>query len=632
MTIEQENLELQIKTYNSNYRAGTPLCTDEAYDKLVEELSVKFPKSELLKKGVIESEPTTRKQRLPIPMFSLNKVKSLEEIKKWVKSKGLKDSDLVVITPKLDGISLVLNEETGDCFTRGDGEYGQESYKHFLLMRVSTSENNEHTFGEAIMSKKNFEQYKDKFANPRNMVAGLFNHKTPNKSLKDVHYIRYGSTAGGSKISQLLLLNKIDKNCKIDYISCFINKITEELLNELYSIWGEEYQIDGLVIEFNSSKIRNLLGREENMNPAYAVAYKNPEWSSSAVVKVTGITWQVSKQGKLKPVIQIEPTEIGGVTITNVTGYNAKYIFDNNIAYLSYIKIVRSGDVIPKHINTENFDLNQVTDLADELIECPCCGHITKWDETYTELVCTNSDCKDMKIAKLVHFFTTIGVEEFGEPSIKKLYDLGVETIPLFLNLHEDALSEVEGWGYKSANKLLSQFKQLKEVGVPLARLLHSLSLGEGKIGEKTYQLILDNKILGFLPINKHSIELLNHLISIDGVAEITAKEFINNMIEFRNLYEDNLPIKISNVQSPKQIPTGDKMSGHKVCFTGFRDKELEKFVVDNGGEVVSGVSSKTTVLVVKDINSGSSKLVKANELGIMILERSGFVKYFNIL
>ena len=169
---EQENLELQIRTYDANYRAGTPICTDEAYDRLVEELAQKFPDSALLKKGVIEQkQKESRKQKLPIPMFSLNKVKSLDEIKQLLKSNNISDDELLVITPKYDGISLVVNESEDKAWTRGDGEVGQTSDNHFAKMNDKHCGLDLFSFGEAIMSKSNFQKHKDKYANARNMVA-----------------------------------------------------------------------------------------------------------------------------------------------------------------------------------------------------------------------------------------------------------------------------------------------------------------------------------------------------------------------------------------------------------------------------------------------------------------------------
>lgn len=615
----QTVLEQVIISYNELYRNGKPTISDEEYDKLVEELEEKFPTSNLLKKGVVKQK-VSRKEPLPIPMFSLNKLKSVEEIQQWLKSINC-ENEMIVITPKYDGISLVVEESNDKCWTRGDGEVGQKSDLHFSNLNDKHCGTDLISFGEAIMSKKNFKKYKDKFANPRNMVAGLFNRDQAGEELKDVHYIRYGMSPDIDKITQIGRLNHINEvDCK--YLILNANEFfkidsekLEESLTALYNDWGSEYQIDGLVIDINSGPKREELGREENMNPKYARAIKLPKWSQEAIVKVKNIQWQVSKQGKLKPVIEIEPTELAGVTISNVTGYNAKYIFDNNIAEQSTIKIIRSGDVIPKHIETYIFNEDQVNFLSDTISECPSCGESTKWDETMTELVCTNPECKEMKIMKLVHFFSTMEIEDFGEPSIRKLYDEAhFETIESILRANEYTLTDISGWGEKSTNKLLSQFKKLREEGVPFAKLLHALDVFEGKIGEKTVQNIFDE-------VQWINIKKIDDLLKVNGVAEIVAKTFITGLTKFQSEYELTLPVNISYFKTPKQEVVGNRFEGMKICFTGCRPtKEQEQEIQSQGGEIVSGVSNKTTHLVVKDSSSTSSKMQKAKSLGVTII------------
>lgn len=626
---EQEQLEFRIEKYNEFYRSGEPRISDEEYDKLVEELAEKFPNSVLLKKGVIEQK-ISRKQKLPTYMGSLNKCKSIQEIKQWLKSNNIPEGELLVITPKYDGISLVVDEANKNAWTRGDGEYGQESKQHFSKLRGSNCDHVEAlTFGEAIMSRENFQKHKDKYANPRNMVAGLFNRDVTVDELEDVDYIRYGSDADNlSKSMQLQALNELN-NVKVLSYQCDINWITEEKLDKIYKDWSKDYQIDGLVIDINSTELRNELGREENMNPRYARAYKNPKWSREAEVKVTGLTWQVSKQGKLKPVIQIEPTEVGGVIIENVTGYNAKYVIDNNIATDSVIKIIRSGDVIPKHIETISFIQSNVEDMVDEIVSCPSCGEQTKWDETFTELVCINPECEDKKIAKLVHFFKTLEIEDFGEPSIITFYKNGFDTIDKILNIKQVEIINIDGFGVKSSMILLSQFGKLKTEGVPLAKLLHAVDIFEGKIGEKTVQTIfdefqkLDEMFQNFkdnpIPTKFYSEDLLK----IEGIAEKTAYIFQKGLSWFMQ-YQKEI-VKISYIKSPKPIVIGDKLKGERICFTGCRpSKELEEKILNQSGEVVSGVSKNTTMLVVKDLSSqtlSSSKAQKAKQLNIKIVE-----------
>lgn len=615
--MERKEFENKLIAWDKAYRVGNPLISDYEYDKALSEFYDKYPDSEIFKRGILnQSQQVSRKEKLPIPMYSLDKVKSLDELKKWLKSNNILEDELLVITPKYDGISLVVEESTDKAWTRGDGIEGQRSDKHFSFINDKHCGVDLITFGEVIMPKYNFFKYKGKYANPRNLVAGLFNRDIAGEELNDVVYVRYGLNDDLiHKSVQLGLLNKINE-VNVKFYVCDFNWLSEERLNNLYKEWSEDFQIDGLVIDIEDSNLRRKLGREENLNPKYARAYKNPEWSSGAEVKVLGITWQVSKQGKLKPVINIEPTEVGGVIIENVTGYNASYVFDNNIAEGSFIEIIRSGDVIPKHIKTLSYISDNVEKLIDDSIVCPCCNEQVKWDETFTELVCVNPVCKDKEISKLVHFFQVLEIEEFGEPSIRKIYESGFKTIENILSLDSNKITLIEGFGEKSANNLLKQFKNLKEVGVPLAKLLHALDVFEGVIGEKICQKIFDESI---------DYNNLDEILKIEGVAERTADVFLKGLkiyIDFNKILGSS--IKIKYISSPKILPIGNKYKGLNFCFTGCRPtKELEEEINKEGGSIISGVSKNTTHLIVKDLSDktlSSNKAIKAKELNIVIL------------
>lgn len=605
-------LESEIRLYDEKYRQGDPIVSDAEYDELVEKLRTVHPGSDIFKSGVIPTK-ISRKEKLSFEMASLDKIKSIDEFKKWAKSNDI-ESEYFVITPKFDGISLLVDEQKMACWTRGDGEIGQRSDKHFRTMNNGTVESAiRYTIGEAIMPKGKFTAYSHNYANPRNLVAGLFNRDECGVELADVDYVRYGLSKSTHLDKSEILLEmrrifsnasefKVLKGIDIDYF----------LLEDLYHLWSEKYQIDGLVIELDDADLRNKFGRESNGNPAYAKAYKNPAWSSGADVEVTGVTWQVSKQGKLKPVIQIQPTQVGGVTITNVTGYNAKYVFDNDIARGSVIRIVRSGDVIPKHIETISYSEVEVQNHADEVTVCPSCGQPTAWDYTMTELVCSNEDCEEKQIMKLLHFFNTMDVEDFGEPSIRAFYNAGFKTVESILNMKQIDIISIEGFGSKTSAKLLSQFGKIQN-GVPLAKLMHALDLFDGAIGEKTAQKILDEA---------GGVYEINSLCSIEGVAEKTAAAFIQAFEKFDKIEKSS--IHLSYVATPKVQVTNDTYKDIRVCFTGCRpNKQQLDELIYGGGEMVSGVSSKTTHLVVKDMSEkvlSSNKSQKANKLGIKIV------------
>lgn len=633
-------LEQQIIDYNDEYRGGNPSISDQEFDFLIERLKLEQPNSDLLTKSVLEIPKESRKENLPIKMYSLEKDKSIEEFQKHLSSNNIPNDTVCVISGKLDGISLVADEGYKSCkyaWTRGDGEVGQESTIHFDKMRRTDHNDYRyvHSYGEAIMSKENWVKYflgklsphtGKPYKSARNLVGGLINADDAREELQYVDYIRYGISVDGGvdklaynrdKTEMLGICNSLNA-VTFKFHVCKANEITEELLDELYQKWSEFYQIDGLVIDINDHKLRDELGRERNNNPKYARAIKLPKWGENAITTVLGITWQVSKQGDLCPVINIEPVNIGGATINNVTGYNAKYIFENNIAIGSVIEITRSGDVIPKHLKTISYDGVLVSGMKINLV-CPCCSSKVEWDETATHLQCHNQNCDDMRISKLVHFFKTLEVEEFGEPTIIKVYNRGYKTPLDVLKMRFNDIYSVEGFATKSANNLLKEFDKLKENGTTFAKLIHASDVMSGGCGSKLIQLILNN-INGGDPYNQK----IKTLIEIKGIAEITANQFIIGMERFLDSEYQDLFNYIKVNENNQTDIVGIKFAGYKICFTGVRpSKEQEELIKSQAGEIVSGVSKNTTHLVVKDLSEKtlkSEKSIKAQSLGIEIL------------
>ena len=674
-----ENLSSLIIQANEAYRNGESIMSDSEYDQLIEELAELDPNHKLVTKSVIEKAPTTRKQKLPIPMYSLNKKKSIKEIQDWIKGKNLPDNTILVITPKYDGISLCVNEKKDQAFTRGDGEFGQQSNNHYLSMNGAGNFTDSITFGEAIISKKNWEKYfkgqinpltKKPYSNARNTVGGLLGRDIVVDDLKHVDYVRYGLGSGEGYLNKTEQLELLSPNEEIPHVLCekievedlFHEELLKRILDNFYKEWSTLYQIDGLVLDVNDYALRKQLGREENMNPSYAIAYKNPEWTAYVDVVIEGHILEISKQGKLKGTVIIPKTIIGGVEVTNVTFYNAGFLTDFYLIKGVSISVKRSGDVIPKIVRVEGIDVPQKENFKNQsnyakayqqaseevfesidkddweefcnnLIICPCCEEPVKWDETFTELVCTNSECEEMKVNKIVHFFTTVGVEEFGKPSIKNLYDNGFTTIEKILSMKEKDFEGISGWGKKSIKTTLDEFKKI-EAKIPFARLLHALDLFEGKIGEKTCQTILDNSvedITMFLSLD--CVETLpdwgviEKLKLIDGVSDITAECFCLGMIGFnkRNSLNFDWMVPVSYFESPKKEITSSKYKGFSVCMSGFRDKGLEEQIQLGGGQIVSGVSKNTTHLILKDTSSTSSKTKKAQELGVIIMSINQF-------
>lgn len=633
MLIHQKELEEKIVEANRLYREGNPIMSDKEYDSMKEGLEKYFPDSDILKKSIVEeSVKGDRMEKLPYPMFSLEKVKTVDEIVRWTKDVwGLSSNDRIVITPKYDGISLLVDETTNDCWTRGDGTEGQNSRDHYRYVNHGNPMNKKgcFTFGEAIipigMFLKNVKPLGYKSA--RNAVAGAFNADDFNAQvLGNTAYIRYGiMDSDRDKSMQLAeLYNDYDPYATQYWVTSAgvfdDNKTALTYLNDLFESI-KNFKCDGLVIEVDNKTKREELGRLPNGNPRYAIAYKNPDWQERYTTKVTSIEWSISKDGKSKPVIVFDPVEFDGATVTRCTGYNAKYITDNHICPNAYIVVTRSGDVIPKHLETLKYSIECFEGMCDNMMFCPSCGEPLKWDANLTDLVCVNPNCDEKAVKQLVYFFATLGTEEMQEATVRKLYKGGLSSIESVVNATEKELEKIEGIGKSLSKKLRKQFDSYVDDGVPFARVLTAYNVFGGVIGEKTCQMIFNSLTKDQIDYMFENGEVpLKDLLSIDGIAETTAKAFNDGLKLFFYLCSGT-PVSISFIQEE----TVENDNPESVCFTGFRNKQWEERLVKEGHKVVSGVSKNTTILVTKDKESSSSKVKKAKDLNIPILTPEEF-------
>ena len=372
-------LKEKIVKANEAYRIGQPIMSDKEYDQLVDELQLLSPNDDLLTKVGHQVSDESRKSLLPIEMASMNKIKSVDDIDDWSRLKEIPKSTEVVITPKYDGLSLCVNEMTKEAWTRGDGTYGQKSNAHYKLIgnhlgfdlpSGSHLLKFDFTWGEVMMSKKTFlEKYSNEFANPRNLVAGLLNSKEPSDFLKDTSYIKYGANSAHKFSTKVEILNELNNNqtIKVPFHVCKISDLSEDLLISLFKEYSVDYEIDGLIIEVNDLNLQNQLGRETSSNnPVFARAFKHPSFEQSAETEIIGISWNISKQGYLKPTLHISPVKLDGVTVSNVTGNNARFVKDMGIGVGAKVVVKRSGMVIPiiaDVIQTVEFQMPNVDNI-----------------------------------------------------------------------------------------------------------------------------------------------------------------------------------------------------------------------------------------------------------------------------
>jgi len=600
-----KELVSKIREANEAYRLGNPIMSDPEWDELVEQLSAQDPTNELLQEvGYIASDDS-RKEALPFPMMSMNKVKTPEEIVKWIEKNNLQNEHFI-LTPKYDGNSLCAHEKKMLAWTRGDGTNGQRSHEHFKAFNDKPLNEDIYTYGETIMPRARFnEKYAEDEENPRNTVGGIMNKEDVTEKTKDVDYVRYGLVGKVrnqygevnefyTKKEILDYLNERQMN-KVDYVLAYAEQMTTEFMKELFVRWSQKYEIDGIIVEVDDLGIQEKIGREKNGNPAFARAYKGDFEEVSDGVVVEDIISQISKQGRLSPVIVIPPTRLDGATVTRVTGNNFKFLKENGIGKGSIITVKRSGMVIPKVV--------EVIKAVD--FEMPDVGVPIQWDENGVHLV-TIEETDEQKVMFLTSFFKILGVDNVSEGTCQMLFDAGFDTVKKILSASKSDFEKIDRFGERKAEIVFSEI-QSKMKGVELSKLQHASGCFEN-LGSKKLVLLehLENPSVG-------------EITSIEGFQTISAMSYVDGLKKYKEFIAD-LGDLVTIKKTEAVVATSSDMDGLAFVFSGVRRPDLESEIVLRGGKIASGVSDKISHLVMKAVGSGSSKEQKAESLGKKVI------------
>jgi len=379
---------------------------------------------------------------------------------------------------------------------------------------------------------------------------------------------------------------------------------------------NSHYDIDGIIIS-DDSKVYDA---PASGNPKYSVAFKMMLDEQTQLTTVKRVEWNVTKNKLLKPRVEFEPVKIGGDTIMFATGFNAKFIKDKGIGPGAKIKIVRSGDVIPY--------IEDVINPAESGWSQPSISW--SWTPGAIDIQPTNlTETPDYINKNLLQFFNTLGVEGLQSGTLDKLITAGFDTLELILGLQVVNLLDVSGFQIKSAQKLvesINKFVLSKEH--PLQVLMVASNLFPG-FGIKK----LDALVMG---INNNSALLTNkvtvsQISNISGFSDTSAANFLANLPAFIQWVTAHPMLRIAELTHSEPIalpkpPATSKIINKIIVFTGFRDKVLEEKITKLGGKVVDNITSTTDIIIAKDPSSTSSKLQKARERGISILNVQDFV------
>ncbi len=304
--------------------------------------------------------------------------------------------------------------------------------------------------------------------------------------------------------------------------------------------------------------------------------------------------------------------KVGGVTIKRISGHNAKYLLDNGIGPGSVIQVIRSGDVIPK--------VHSVIKKAK--MQYPDVDYV--WDDNHVNLIQLDSkNISTVQIKSITEFFRTIGVEDFAQGLVSKLYNDGLDTILKIVKATPNRLMKIDGIQDTTANKIVDNIHSALN-GVFLYKLM-AASNEFGRALGSTLIEIVTNSYPNILNLKN----IYNKVIDLPGFSDTRATAFEEGLIRFKEFYNSIRPYV--RIVEPKDLEViSNKMKGHLVLFTGVRDKYVEDWIVSNGGNVVSTIS-KATILIVKDNSYNSSKVVKAKEMGITIVTLDKFKNKYKL-
>ncbi len=639
MDRQKELVDILNRYAYEYYVLDNPTVSDKEYDRLYDEL-LKLEKES----GVVYFDsPTKRVGGEPISefkkhkhverLYSLDKANDLEGLLAF-DNKIKKDAEKFKYTVeyKFDGLTICLTYNQGKFFcatTRGNGIEGEDVTEQVLTIKsyplTIAYKGLIEVQGEAIMRLSVLEEYNktasEPLKNARNAVAGAIRNLDPKVTQKrnlDIYFYNVNYMSEGELSTQEECVEFLVKNgFKVHpYFSVCddINAVMSAIKEIEISRKNLDILTDGAVVKVNEFNIRENLGATDKF-PRWAIAYKFEAEEVTTILQ--DIIWQVGRTGKLTPLGLLEPTELGGATVKKATLNNYGDILKKKIKLGARVLVRRSNEVIPEILGATEFYDNCV-DVTKPII-CPYCKATLV--ENGANLFCPNVHCKPRVIAKITNFACKNGmnIDGFSEKTAGILNEkFGVENFSELYTLDYASLLELDGFKAQKAQNLIDAIEHSKTV--EFASFIYAL--GIENVGKKTAS-DLAKRFENFELLSSATIE---ELLGVDEIGEIVAKSIFDyfnneqNVQEIRKLFE--LGVKIIEPIKKQGIFTGEKF-----VLTGklndFKRDEAGKIIENLGGEILSGVSKSTTIVLAGE--DAGSKLEKAKKLGIKIIDEETF-------
>ena len=550
---------------------------------------------------------------------------------------------------KFDGLAISLRYEHGvlvQAATRGDGASGEDVTVNIRTIRAIplrlTGKKIPDVLevrGEVFMHRDDFEKMnkyaatlgEKEFVNPRNAAAGSLRQLDSKITAKrPLSFFAYGLGA----FEPINWLPKTHSQLLDHYVElglpvCQERRVVSSVegLNQFYQEIGRKrnqlpYEIDGVVYKVNSFSQQNTLGFVSRA-PRFAIAHKYP--AQEEITTVLGIDVQVGRTGAITPVARLSPVLVGGVTVTNATLHNEDEVRRKDVRVGDMVVVRRAGDVIPEVVSVVLDRRPQHTQPFEIPSRCPICdSHIERLVDEAIARCSGGLFCAAQRKQALLHFAhrRAMDIDGLGDKIVDQLVDLNLVRTPADLyRLGFSALANLERMGDKSADNLIRSIAQSKSTSLP--RFI--FGLGIRHVGESTAKDLA--KYFGTMQALMDA--QMEDLLTVNDVGPVVANSIISFMSESHNreVIEQLLASGIE-FQVEEQIASVD-LSGKTFVLTGTlptMSRDQAKALLEAAGAKVAGSVSQKTSYVVAGSDAGS-KLEKANELGIPILDEDALMK-----
>lgn len=662
MKIEQRmNKLIDLINYHNDkyYNQDTPEISDYEYDNLMKELIILEQENPNLKKidspsnrvggiSLDKFEQITHK----IPMLSLSNAYSEKDLKDFDKRVRdmLNENVEYVVEFKIDGLSVGLTYKDGlfkKGATRGNGIVGEDisqNLKTINTLPLRIEDKNEIVVrGEVFISKEDFKKVNEiqekeglqLFANPRNLAAGSLRQLDSKLTAKRpldifIFNLEYEDGLGFKTHSQALEYLK-NIGFKVSQEYKVFNNI-EDIINhiEYWTINREklDFDIDGMVIKVNDLSQREVMGHTAK-SPRWAIAYKFPAQQKKS--KVIDIVVEVGRTGTITPTAILEPVRLAGTSVSRATLHNEDYINEKDIRINDTVLVQKAGDIIPQVVKVIKDERNGNEIPFEMPKKCPVCSEPTVRLQGESAVKCINISCPAQIRRGIIHFVSrdAMNIDGLGESIITLLLEHNIiEDIADLYTLDKDKIVDLDRMGEKSATNLLKSIDKSKNND--LWRLINGL--GIKFIGTKGAKILASS----FNNIESIISATQEELTNLEEFGEIMASSVVNFFKEEKNIILieklKNVGVNMKSLED-NNLEMAKIFEGMKIVLTGtlqtLKRNDVKEIIELRGAKSTSSVSKSTTFVLAGE--ESGSKLTKANELGIKVIDEEKFIELLKL-